>query len=592
MQHFFLKNTKSILLFNLILSVVLSFGVYSYLHHLEFEKSQKRHEKIIQDFHLAFEQYLHPLEGILSTLHYSNLQISSENFRKAAESRNLFKNFRAASGFGFIRRVKVADISFYLQQQKKMNSQFELKRMNGSSQVPTDYFIIEVAEPIERNSMAIGLVVSDDPERLRTTTAAMLKGQPQITKSIRLTESGLTEEGFIYYLPVYYTAQLPAEERREKELFGWAYTPLDASEIIGFVLSQNPDSLSFQVAEKENPTKILYESPFYQKFLKNNSADFQKEVVILGQNWLVSSVYTGQIYWDMRFKAFLIFLVLCSGSLLFYFYSRWVEKKIDFDEQLILKSRQEVEKAVQELKESQEMLFAKAKLSLLGEMACGIAHEINNPLSVIVGKANILKEHVSSSSLLLAEKSRMLSDVEKIVQTGMRIAAIVKGLRSFSRDGENDPFQKSDLKSIIQETVALVQERIRSRDIELTIQGAENQQMVFCNRTQLEQVIINLLANSIDAISEYEKKWINIEVDGFHRYWRIRVSDSGQGIDSAVVEKMMNPFFTTKELGKGTGLGLSISKNILEKHEATLAYESYHGHTSFVVTIPKAETVI
>jgi len=242
-------------------------------------------------------------------------------------------------------------------------------------------------------------------------------------------------------------------------------------------------------------------------------------------------------------------------------------------------------------RESEALLFAKAKLSLLGEMACGIAHEINNPLAIVMGKSNILKDTIEKAPEDFAGKSKVLSDLGAINRTAARMAAIVKGLRSFARDSEQDPNQNADLKGILENVFSLIQERIKSKGIFLDYNTVRNDQVLFCNRTQLEQVFMNLISNSIDAISELPEKWIKIEVQEINQTWQIRLSDSGAGIPADVVEKMMNPFFTTKEVGRGTGLGLSISRSILEKHQAVLIYELYENHTSFLVRFPKSVVI-
>lgn len=161
LQKFVLKNARRILLINLLGSFLLGFLVHSHLAEVESEKTRVRHEKLIQDFYLAFDQYLHPLEGILSTLHYSNLKITPESFRTAAESRNLFKNFDAALGIGFVRYVKPSELPSFLANQKKSRQDFHLKRLKPEKDIlaDEDYFITELIEPSEKNVDSIGNVL-------------------------------------------------------------------------------------------------------------------------------------------------------------------------------------------------------------------------------------------------------------------------------------------------------------------------------------------------------------------------------------------------------------------------------------------------
>jgi C4-dicarboxylate-specific signal transduction histidine kinase len=237
-------------------------------------------------------------------------------------------------------------------------------------------------------------------------------------------------------------------------------------------------------------------------------------------------------------------------------------------------------------REHQGQLFAKSKLSLLGEMASGIAHEINNPLAIITGKTTLLINQLAKVPAPEGELSKIREALEVIRNTAMRIASIIKGLRSFSRDSGADPHESIKLAEIISETLNLVSERLRSRGIELTVAGVLDNYVLTCNKIQIEQVLMNLIQNSMDAVTFLEEKWIAIEVHTDSAKLVVSVVDSGIGIPQNIVEKMMTPFFTTKEVGKGTGLGLSICKGILDKHAATIAYRVVRGHTGFVIEFP------
>jgi signal transduction histidine kinase len=107
-----------------------------------------------------------------------------------------------------------------------------------------------------------------------------------------------------------------------------------------------------------------------------------------------------------------------------------------------------------------------------------------------------------------------------------------------------------------------------------------------CRPSQIEQVIINLLNNAFDAVSPLSDKWVRLDFTNFHDKIQIAVTDSGEKISPEIVEKLMLPFFTTKEIGKGTGLGLSISKGIVEDHQGKMYFDSFSSHTRFVVELP------
>lgn len=230
-------------------------------------------------------------------------------------------------------------------------------------------------------------------------------------------------------------------------------------------------------------------------------------------------------------------------------------------------------------------MHASAKMSLLGEMAGRIAHEINTPLAIINSHAGLLREKVASNK---DTREDNLIRLEKIELTVNRIAKIVKSLRSFSRNSENDDKILISMKSVIDSTLDLCNEKMSKDKIELRLTLDESVH-VMGRSTELCQVLMNLINNSIDAISTLPEKWVEISTYQDKGRVHIAVTDSGSGIPKSIVEKMMVPFFTTKDVGKGTGLGLSISKGIVESHQGTLEYDHVSPHTRFVVSLPAAQ---
>ncbi len=234
------------------------------------------------------------------------------------------------------------------------------------------------------------------------------------------------------------------------------------------------------------------------------------------------------------------------------------------------------------VREQQAKVILNSKMASLGEMAAGIAHEINNPLQVISGKANLL-QRACDRGLMDAEQFK--TSLQKIESTANRIAKIVKGLRTFSRDADADPMQLTSVKQIVEEVFDLSKERLRNNDIEIRLE-VEDEIEIECRATQIEQVILNLVNNAYDAVLHYTDRWIEVRTKKTEDRVQISVTDSGRGINAEIVDKMMQPFFTTKEIGKGTGLGLSISQGIAANHSGRLFYETKNGHTSFVVDLP------
>ncbi|MGE3609982.1 MAG: sensor histidine kinase [Bacteriovoracaceae bacterium] len=232
--------------------------------------------------------------------------------------------------------------------------------------------------------------------------------------------------------------------------------------------------------------------------------------------------------------------------------------------------------------EQQTRLIAAAKFSALGEMAGGIAHEINNPLTIINGKISGVISGIQDGSI---DKEKILKELSKVETTVERISKIIKGLNSFSRNSNEDQMELTSLTQIISECLDLCKEKINKREIELKIK-IRNDIKVLCRPQQISQIIINLISNSYDALANASVRWIEIAAETNLDSVCISISDSGPGIPEHIREKIMQPFFTTKEVGKGTGLGLSISKGLAEEHKGSLELDLKSQHTKFILKLP------
>jgi signal transduction histidine kinase len=235
------------------------------------------------------------------------------------------------------------------------------------------------------------------------------------------------------------------------------------------------------------------------------------------------------------------------------------------------------------IKLQETKIFASARLSSLGEMAGGIAHEINNPLAIIQAKAEFLKKRIGHKDL---SNETIETGLDKIIETCSRIVGIIKGLRSFSRNSENDPFIAVPIRCVVDDVLGLISEKIKMNAIQLDVNIP--QELIVSGRpAQLGQVFMNLISNSYDSIVAQDEKWIRINAspikDG---KIEIRVMDSGSGIHGDIQARIMQPFFTTKEVGKGTGLGLSIAKGIIEDHAGKLWLDADSPRTCFVIELP------
>jgi signal transduction histidine kinase len=239
-----------------------------------------------------------------------------------------------------------------------------------------------------------------------------------------------------------------------------------------------------------------------------------------------------------------------------------------------------------EFNQQQALLFQAGKLTALGEMAAGIAHEINNPLAILSGKITIMKQMIQRNTKLNVDT--LIDHFDKMEQTTLRISKIINMMRKFSRTENRDPFEVKSIRDLIEETFSMCRAVLSSEFVEVRMPLAEDF-YIFCNPIQMEQVLMNLLQNARDAVRNEKEKWIEINCNDIGDSIQITCTDSGPRIPDDIAAKIMQPFFTTKEIGKGTGIGLSISKSIITQHKGTLVLNRQHPETQFIIQLPKAQ---
>ncbi len=238
---------------------------------------------------------------------------------------------------------------------------------------------------------------------------------------------------------------------------------------------------------------------------------------------------------------------------------------------------------VTQQKQTERSLVASARFATLGEMAGAIGHEINNPLTLIVNDNEELRLMIKDNRFN-EEKAKEL--ISRIDRTSIRISKIVKGLKSFARDGSNDPFNLVVVKNVIEETLELCSQKFKASAVDLIVDVSDDTIQFECQKIQVIQVLLNLLNNAFDAVKDANSSWVKLEFRNSNIGVSFSVTDSGGGIPLPIQEKIFQPFFTTKEIGIGTGMGLSISKGIIEKHGGIIYLDAKSPKTRFVVTMP------
>jgi len=244
----------------------------------------------------------------------------------------------------------------------------------------------------------------------------------------------------------------------------------------------------------------------------------------------------------------------------------------------------------------QAQLAADAKMVALGELAGGVAHEINNPLTVITAKASELRRRLGKGDLSNVAVQEIAMKIENM---SMRVADIIKSLKGLARRDNNLMRHKVEFEHIFRDIRNLVNERF-SDDIELRLPSWPKGFGAEMHATQISQLFVILLNNAIDAVhgegvlnfTESDKKrerWIEIDYAEDEDSVFIYVTDSGPGIPIKIRSRIFDPFFTTKSAGRGTGLGLSLAQGIVARHGGSIKLDTLHPNTRFVVQLPKVQ---
>jgi C4-dicarboxylate-specific signal transduction histidine kinase len=214
-----------------------------------------------------------------------------------------------------------------------------------------------------------------------------------------------------------------------------------------------------------------------------------------------------------------------------------------------------------------------SNLNFLGEMAGNIAHEISNPLAIVLGFTQKLKREFPNKP-----------ELTKIEGHALRIREIIFALKLFSSNPDNEPIVFCDLKDIVEETLVLWQERLKKQDVQLELKLSPAFTRV--QPTQVKRAFLNLLLNAFDAAIVQARPVIRIETSRIDQWSVIRVEDNGAGIPLHLQHKLFQPFFSTKKKGAGVGLGLSSAHGLISSQKGTITYERLTTETVFSIKLP------
>lgn len=252
---------------------------------------------------------------------------------------------------------------------------------------------------------------------------------------------------------------------------------------------------------------------------------------------------------------------------------------LELSNKLLTSSREQL------IQESAKLLQA-TKLATLGEISGEIAHEINNPLSIIQGNIDLILSSVGKTP---QDPEIIKLKLQKASTAIVRITKIVAGLKNFSRSTEHEPKSRIELNNLIHETLEFSSEKINFNKVKINFPDSQKL-YIQARSVEIAQVILNILSNAIDALTKMpiERRSITILISATDENICIKISNSGEKIRPHIAAKLFDSYFSTKASDKGMGLGLSISKRIVEAHSGRLYYEADQPETTFVIEFPAA----
>ena len=245
------------------------------------------------------------------------------------------------------------------------------------------------------------------------------------------------------------------------------------------------------------------------------------------------------------------------------------------------RAQDDLQKAYARLEEQSALLAQSAKTVAISTLVAGTAHELNNPLTAVLNFSAHCRKHTSKDDELYPV-------LENIEHEAKRCADIVRNLATFSDIGQDDDvYEKASLTKIIGRVFELLSWRIENEEISTTLDVAEDTPDIWMNATAVQQLILNLTNNALDALKDSDKKELNVDVSRQGEFVRMTFADTGCGIEDGSLKSIFDPFFTTKPVGQGVGLGLSACQGIIKAHGGQITCQSKLGAgMKFIILLP------
>lgn len=245
-----------------------------------------------------------------------------------------------------------------------------------------------------------------------------------------------------------------------------------------------------------------------------------------------------------------------------------------------------VERKTAELQQAHGRLLSSEKMAALGKLAATVAHEVNNPLSGILTYTRLTLKALENSSLEPAARAELIEQLRIVERESRRCGEILRNLLTFARQAPPHR-EPNDLNTLVERALTLVRHQLELQGIELEKNLASGLPPLGCDSSQIQQVLLALLINAVEAMPHGGRLAVSTESDAFARSLQVRVRDNGMGIKPELLPHIFEPFFTTKEDQQRTGLGLAVARSIVEEHGGSVTARSTPGSgTEFLIALP------
>ncbi|HEY9749094.1 MAG TPA: CHASE domain-containing protein [Allocoleopsis sp.] len=586
-------------------------------------------------------------------LYQASEQVTRQDFETFLT--DFIANHSSIYGFNWAPKVLNRDRASFERQMRTIGfPDFAVKQSGPQDQmVPAsqrpEYFPVAYAEPLPKLSSIMGFDLGSEPMRRQAIEQARQTGQMQSTGRIELVV--LKQLGFLVVLPVYGNqVAVDSVTARQQSFQGVVSGVFALAEVIKPALTGlRLDQIDFYLYDNsvvgQERLLAVYQSQtrtviadadlqlpaeIYQSSLCNNPDFCTRTLNVAGHQWSLQLAPTAAFTSPQAYSG--TWMSLGMGLALTGLLTVYLRLSIQHTTQVEQLVQERTEQAkqlaqtLQELQATQSQLIQTEKMSSLGQLVAGVAHEINNPINFIHGNLTYVDEYTQDLLELVQVLQQQMPRLPAELQTQAaaieldflaedlpktlvsmklgtdRIRQIVLSLRNFSRLDEAE-MKPVDIHEGIDSTLLILQNRLKPKPEHpgvTVIKEYGEVPLVNCYAGQLNQVFMNILVNAIDALEEYDKQrsleamqadpsTITISTAVLNSGWlRVEIADNGPGMSEATRARLFDPFFTTKPVGRGTGLGLAISYQIVvEKHQGRLTCESAAGqYTKFLIEMP------